>query len=161
MHLLTRAALCCLLAASLAACAPLGGLADRIWADLEPQLIPVINTAILAAVGSAIAAAGAVGAQAFKAIRDEKLVQSLYRTMENGLKARFARRIAEGGLAAATTAVTPGDLAEALDFTKKNNAKAVKALKQSDDALIDKILARAPEAKAAVVGAIDAVKAAG
>lgn len=161
MTLHLRAALCCLVAVPLAGCATFPGFADRLWSGLEPQLIPVINTAILALVGGAIGAAGTAGAKAFAAIHDEKLVQSLYRTMENGLRSRFVKKIEQGGALKAETlgsaVATATDLADVLTFTKENNAKAVRKLKQSDDALIEKIRARAPKAKAEVVAAEAAV----
>ena len=151
MTLLLRAALCCLAAISLGGCAYLPGFVDRTWADLEPQLIPVINTAILALVGGAIATAGGWAAAALKAIQRRELFAALYRGMDNGLKAAFARKIATGTLA---DGPVPGDVVkQALDYLKENGAREVSKLAQFDTTLIDKLLARAPEARAAVLWA--------
>ncbi|QZN99561.1 hypothetical protein [Chenggangzhangella methanolivorans] len=163
MNLLTRTALCCLAAISLAGCAALSNEATRlvgdVWADARPQLIPILSAAILGAAGVTVTAAGAWGAAAFKAIQRRELFAALYRGMDNGLKAAFARKLASGVPLPVNPA--PGDVVkQALDYVKENGAREIVKLGQSDATLVEKLVARAPEAKAAVVTADRAAKAA-
>ncbi len=158
MNLLSRAAACCLLALSLTACAldvspavAPGSFIGDLWAEMRPQAITAIagiGLGLLSILGAWVAARAA---SALKAIKEEKLALSLYRTMETGLKVIFARKLDAGLLPAAIVQGTV--VSEALEFTKANNPESVAGLKQSDGALIDKIVARIPEAKAAVVEA--------
>ncbi|GLK78063.1 hypothetical protein GCM10008171_33170 [Methylopila jiangsuensis] len=120
---------------------------SEIWAGLRPH---VVETAVVIG-AAAMAFAAAKALEALKTIKDRELALSLYRTIENGLKAIIARRALAGAdLGPATTGAI---VREVIDFAKDNNPAAVTKLGQSDDALHEKVLARLPEAKAAVVEA--------
>ncbi|MFD1330709.1 hypothetical protein ACFQ4O_01710 [Methylopila musalis] len=122
-------------------------LLNEIWTGLRPH---VVETAVV--IGAAMLAfAGGKALEALKTIKDRELALSLYRTIENGLKAIIARRALTGADLGPTT--TPVIVREVIDFAKDNNPAAVTKLGQSDDALHEKVLARLPEAKAAVVEA--------
>ncbi|GBD48115.1 hypothetical protein [Methylopila sp. Yamaguchi] len=127
---------------------------NDVWAGLRPYAVEAAVT-----IGAALLAyAGAKALETLKAIKDEKLALSLYRTIENLLKAALARRALAGS--AIGPEVTGQILKEVLEGTKAVNPKSVTGLKQSDAALVDKITARLPEAKAAVVTAAAVAEAA-
>lgn len=122
----------------------------EIWNGLRPH---VVEAAV--AVGAALMTLVAAKAlEALNAARDRDLALSLYRTLENGLKAIIARRALEGGAVEAREAAEI--VAETVDFAKANNARAVRKLKQSDAALREKAMARLPEARAAILSAVQA-----
>lgn len=124
---------------------------NDVWAGLRPYAVEAavtIGGSLIAIVAAWLAArAGA----AFKAIKDDKLALSLYRTIDNVLKAILARRVLAGAPIGA--AATGEILRQALDGTKESNPRSVTGLAQSDAALVEKITAKLPEAKAAVVTA--------
>ncbi|GLK77279.1 hypothetical protein GCM10008171_25330 [Methylopila jiangsuensis] len=120
----------------------------EIWAGLRPH---VVEAAV--AVGAALLTLVAARAlEALNAARDRDLALSLYRTLENGLKAIIARRALGGGAVEAKEAADI--VAETVDFAKANNARAVRKLKQTDAALREKAMARLPEARAAILSAV-------
>lgn len=132
---------------------------NDVWAGLRPYAVEAAVTIGASAIGLVAAWLAARAGAAFKAIKDDKLALSLYRTIDNVLKAILARRVLAGapiGGAAATGEI----LREALDGTKENNPRSVNGLAQSDAALVEKITAKLPEAKAAVVTASAVVDAA-
>ena len=132
---------------------------DKIIADLWAAVGPQV-AAFIGSVAGLIAAWALLQLRAkLKVDTDTGLAGSLYRTIENGLGAALARQLTSGRLSATTIPATVVD--ETLDYVKANNAKAIAKLKQSDAALVDKIVARLPDAKAKVVEAAAKVRSAG
>lgn len=124
---------------------------NDVWAGLRPYAVEAAVTIGASAIGLVAAWLAARAGAAFKAIKDDKLALSLYRTIDNVLKAILARRVLAGAPIGA--AATGEILREAVDGTKENNPRSVAGLAQSDAALVEKITAKLPEAKAAVVAA--------
>lgn len=126
----------------------------EVWAGVRPLALEASVTivgALITILGSWLALRAAA---AFEAVKDRELALSLYRTLENGLKAIIARRALEGGAVEAKEAAEI--VSETVDFAKANNARAVRKLKQSDAALREKAMARLPEARAAILSAVQA-----
>lgn len=92
---------------------------------------------------------GAKLASWLKISTDDARYQSLYRTIENVLKALIAK--APGG-AAALRGVDDDLIARAIEEVKAASPHVAK-LGESDEALKTKIIARLPEAQAAVASA--------
>ncbi|MFD1330499.1 hypothetical protein ACFQ4O_00610 [Methylopila musalis] len=123
-------------------------LLNDIWRGLRPHFIE--SVVVFGAAMFAFLAARAL--EALNAARDRDLALSLYRTIENGLKAIIARRALEGAPVGAEDAAAI--VRETVDFAKANNVRAVRKLKQTDAALREKALARLPEARAAILAAV-------
>lgn len=110
---------------------------NDVWEAVRPGLllfiaglVPVLATWLTAKI-----------VEALKVQKDGELAQSLYRTIDNTLRALVTTLAARGGKLEGLPA---GLINDAIEIVKRDNPKAVAALKQSDDTLRTKIIAKLP-----------------
>lgn len=128
---------------------------NDIWDAVRPALLTLITG--LAPVLATIVATKVISA--LKVSKDSELAITLYRTIDNTLKALITTKLRAG--AVVLTGIPGGLVSEAIAIVKRDNAAAVDGLGQTDEKLTTKIIAKLPEAQASVAEATAKVQDAG
>ncbi|WP_164919711.1 hypothetical protein [Hansschlegelia zhihuaiae] len=110
---------------------------NDVWEAVRPGfllfiagLVPVLATWLTAKI-----------VEALKVQKDGELAQSLYRTIDNTLRALVTTLAARGGK---LDGLPAGLINDAIEIVKRDNPKAVSTLGQTDDQLRTKIIAKLP-----------------
>ncbi|MFC3695526.1 hypothetical protein ACFOWB_25150 [Chenggangzhangella methanolivorans] len=122
---------------------------NEVWAEFRPQAVTGVASILGFALMIIVGWLSLKAAAAVDAVKQDKRAASLYRTILNVLTMIVTVKSAQG-VPGVLKGVDSGIIADALAKVKEQNPEAVKGLKQDDDKLRTKIIAKLPEVQASV-----------